>query len=148
LIVSKENVNITTSGGLYTLTLRNMTIEELGEILKQCTDYENEEIENLDMVVENPLGAERLKEAYHNMKSGQLLYAVKLVKEGFGIGLKDAKDLVDTLRNNDLRENVEEQVFSRWSYFNQEQREHLSKAFSPSQMRKWRGTIAGSKFGV
>jgi hypothetical protein len=22
------------------------------------------------------------------------------------------------------------------------------KAFSPSQMRKWRGTIAGSKFGV
>lgn len=156
-MVQAEKIKITLSKGFYNVSFSNLTPEELRNLLETSSDYSTENILQLDMIVENVIGEEKLKEAYNLSHDAQYLNAVKAFKEGFEVGLKEAKDIIDIIRSNDkgttLQSNeydkdIKNHIFTRWSRFTTSQQAILETAFSLETMRKYRGAITGSKFNI
>lgn len=148
----------------YCVSFKTLSEDDLKELLSLFGYSDIEQAEKVEEYVEDPSLREKLNEIIEHIYEKRALNAVKLLKEVTGLGLKDAKDVVDTIRsrNESLLGTtpfgpVPEQplvadtlsiIAKCLPFLSEEGRTAIMKGFSKAELYKYRGTIHGASYGI
>jgi hypothetical protein len=135
----------------FQVVIDGLELSDLKYFEKVCEDLEVKDYEKLsDQVADQDLRT-RLLEIWRNISSDnpQKLFAVKEIKDITGLGLKEAKDMLDTMfltvkKHNDFASFW----ISNMPNMIPEIAERLSLAFNEKEVYSMRGRITASRTGI
>lgn len=153
--MEKSNITLEIQGDTscgFQIVIKGFKIEDMSKLQKVCEFLEIKENELSSVIIDNGLRI-RLREIFLSCKDNSKLMAVKEMKDVLKLGLKEAKDLCDTLLfpNISLFQEDTPETFIRFWVYSMSSSPYwdiFSMAFSEREIYSHRGSKVAKNVGI